>query len=78
MLRGDGDVVQLREKDLPYETKIRAARLMTPICRDFDVLFVIDDSPELAQLVERTAFTRAKKTRQLSDSASHCPKHSQR
>ncbi len=51
VLRGGVDVVQLREKDLDDDARIRAARLMVPICRDFAVPFVMNDSPELAQLV---------------------------
>ena len=48
VLRGGVDVVQLREKDLPHETRLRTARLMVPICRDFDVPFIVNDSPHLA------------------------------
>lgn len=48
VLRGGVDVVQLREKDLDDEARVQAARLMVPICRDFAVPFVMNDSPELA------------------------------
>ena len=48
VLRGGVDVVQLREKDLPEATQLEQARLMVPICRDFGVPFVMNDSPELA------------------------------
>jgi len=41
-------VVQLREKDLPAAIQLDQARLMVPICRDFGVPFVMNDSPELA------------------------------
>jgi len=51
VLRGGVDVVQLREKDLPVEQRIDAARVMVPICRDFAVPFIMNDSPELAALV---------------------------
>lgn len=51
VLRGGVDVVQLREKELGDDAKIHAARLMVPICRDFAVPFVMNDSPELAALV---------------------------
>ena len=48
VLRGGVDVVQLREKDLPIDRQITPARLMLSICRDFDVPFIVNDSPELA------------------------------
>jgi len=48
VLRGGVDVVQLREKDLPAAIQLDQARLMVPICRDFGVPFVMNDSPELA------------------------------
>jgi len=48
VLRGGVDVVQLREKELSHEQRVAAARLMVPICRDFGVPFVMNDSPELA------------------------------
>ena len=47
-LRGGVDVVQLREKDLPDSERVAAARRLLPICRDFGVPFVMNDSPELA------------------------------
>src|ERR1700689_3739332 len=48
VLRGGVDVVQLREKELPDAVRLATARLMAPICRDFDVPFIVNDSPELA------------------------------
>jgi thiamine-phosphate pyrophosphorylase len=48
VLRGGVDVVQLREKELPDVVRLTSARLMAPICRDFGVPFVMNDSPELA------------------------------
>ena len=48
VLRGGVDVVQLREKDLPLDEQLRAARIMLPICRDFGVPFIVNDSPDLA------------------------------
>ena len=51
VLRGGVDVVQLREKDLDDDARVDAARLMVPICRDFAVPFVMNDSPELASRV---------------------------
>jgi thiamine-phosphate pyrophosphorylase len=50
-LRGGVDVVQLREKDLDDETRIADAKLMVPICREFGVPFIMNDSPELAVAV---------------------------
>ena len=52
VLRGGVDVVQLREKDLDDETRIADAQLMVPICRDFGVPFIMNDSPELAAAVD--------------------------
>jgi len=48
VLLGGVDIVQLREKDLSDEYRIEAARLMVPICRDFGVPFIMNDSPDLA------------------------------
>jgi thiamine-phosphate pyrophosphorylase len=48
VLRGGVDIVQLREKDLGPAEQLAAAQVMLPICRDFDVPFVMNDSPELA------------------------------
>jgi len=48
VLRGGVDVVQLREKDAPAPLQLTLARLMVPICREFNVPFVMNDSPELA------------------------------
>ncbi len=51
VLRGGVDVVQLREKDLDDGTRIADAALMVPICHDFGVPFIMNDSPELAATV---------------------------
>ena len=48
VLRGGVDVVQLREKNLPNDVRLEQARLMIPICHDFGVPFVMNDSAELA------------------------------
>lgn len=48
VLRGGVDVVQLREKDLDGDVQLATARLMVPICREFGVPFIMNDSPELA------------------------------
>jgi thiamine-phosphate pyrophosphorylase len=48
VLRGGVDIVQLREKDLDDETRMADAEVMVPICRDFGVPFIMNDSPELA------------------------------
>jgi thiamine-phosphate pyrophosphorylase len=48
VLRGGVDIVQLREKALPDPVRLTTARLMAPICRDFGVPFIMNDSPELA------------------------------
>lgn len=47
VLRGGVDVVQLRE-ELGPEEQLAMARIMAPLCRDFSVPFVMNDSPELA------------------------------
>jgi thiamine-phosphate pyrophosphorylase len=51
VLRGGVDVVQLREKERDDEQRRRTAGVMAPICRDFGVPFVMNDSPELADAV---------------------------
>jgi len=51
VLRGGVDVVQLREKDLGDDVRIADAKVMAPICRAFDVPFIMNDSPELALAV---------------------------
>jgi thiamine-phosphate pyrophosphorylase len=51
VLRGGVDVVQLREKDLDDETQRADAGLMIPICREFGVPFIMNDSPVLAVAV---------------------------
>lgn len=48
VLRGGVDIVQLREKNLSLDEQKKAALEMIPICRDFDVPFIMNDSPELA------------------------------
>jgi thiamine-phosphate pyrophosphorylase len=48
VLRGGVDVVQLREKELGSAEQLAAARFMAPICREFGVPFVMNDSPGLA------------------------------
>lgn len=51
VLRGGVDVVQLREKVLDLERQRSCAELMVPICRDYGVPFIMNDSPELALAV---------------------------
>ena len=48
VLRGGVDVVQLREKVLPHDLQVSAAREMAAICHDHDVPFIVNDSPEHA------------------------------
>ena len=48
VLRGGVDVVQLREKQRPDAERLEMARIMVQICHEFDVPFVMNDSPELA------------------------------
>ena len=51
VLRGGVDIVQLREKVLDAESQMADAKVMVPICRDFGVPFIMNDSPELAVAV---------------------------
>ena len=48
VLRGGVDVVQLREKVADESLRRAMALRMVPICRDFGVPFIVNDSPELA------------------------------
>jgi thiamine-phosphate pyrophosphorylase len=48
VLRGGVDVVQLREKSRPVTEQLQTARLMRSICHEFNVPFLVNDSPELA------------------------------
>lgn len=48
VLHGGVDVVQLREKNLPVSAQLEQARLMSAICREFGVPFLVNDRPELA------------------------------
>jgi thiamine-phosphate pyrophosphorylase len=48
VLRGGVDVVQLREKEADVDAQRPTAHLMQSICHDFDVPFIINDSPEFA------------------------------
>ena len=49
VLRGGVDVIQLREKDLSDDVRVAQARIMVPICHDFGVPFLVNDSAELAR-----------------------------
>lgn len=51
VIAGGVDVVQLREKDRDGESRVADAQVMMPICKDFGVPFIMNDSPELAQEV---------------------------
>jgi thiamine-phosphate pyrophosphorylase len=48
VLSGGVDVVQLREKVRPATEQLEAARLMRAICHEFNVPFLVNDSPQLA------------------------------
>jgi len=48
VVRAGVDVVQLREKVLPLDAQREMAAIMAPICREFGVPFIINDSPHLA------------------------------
>jgi hydroxymethylpyrimidine kinase/phosphomethylpyrimidine kinase/thiamine-phosphate diphosphorylase len=47
-LKGGARVVQYRDKDLPIETKVAAARDLAALCRQAGATFVVNDSPEVA------------------------------
>lgn len=51
VLRGGVDVVQLREKVLAHDRQVAVARSMAAICHDFDVPFIMNDSPAHALVV---------------------------
>jgi thiamine-phosphate pyrophosphorylase len=48
VLRGGVDVVQLREKQADDQDRRAMALRMVPLCHDFGVPFIMNDSPELA------------------------------
>lgn len=48
VLRGGVDAVQLREKEGDDALRIAQAEIMVPICRDFAVPFIMNDSARLA------------------------------
>jgi len=48
VLKGGVDVVQLREKTLSGPAQLDQARMIASICREFNVPFIVNDSPELA------------------------------
>lgn len=47
-LRGGATMLQLREKDLPYEDYLAEARGIKALCAQYHVPFVIDDDVEVA------------------------------
>ena len=51
VLQGGVDLVQLREKVLPLDVQRQMAAIMAPICRDYDVPFIMNDAPHLALAV---------------------------
>jgi thiamine-phosphate pyrophosphorylase len=48
VLKGGVDVVQLREKSLAGPSLLDQAHLIASICQEFNVPFIVNDSPELA------------------------------
>ena len=51
VVRAGVDVVQLREKVLPLDAQREMALLMAPVCQEFGVPFIVNDSPNLALAV---------------------------
>jgi thiamine-phosphate pyrophosphorylase len=47
-IEGGVDVVQLRDKDATARRIVELARLVTGICNDLDVPFILNDRPDLA------------------------------
>lgn len=47
-IAGGVDIVQLREKRLPDDELLAAARLGAAVCRDARALFVVNDRPDIA------------------------------
>jgi thiamine-phosphate pyrophosphorylase len=47
-IEGGVDVVQLREKDAPAKRIVELARLVSAVCGDFGVPFILNDRPDLA------------------------------
>jgi thiamine-phosphate pyrophosphorylase len=48
VITGGIDIVQLREKVLPFSEQRATALLMATICQEFGVPFIVNDNPELA------------------------------
>lgn len=48
VIRGGVDIVQLREKIIPFSQQLTAAVEMAKICADLAVPFIVNDDPELA------------------------------
>jgi thiamine-phosphate pyrophosphorylase len=49
-VEGGADCVQLREKDLESGEFLRRAKILTDLCREHGVLFIINDRPDVALL----------------------------
>lgn len=52
VIRGGVDIVQLREKIIPFRDQVGTATLMSSICREFGVPFIVNDDPTLALEVD--------------------------
>ena len=50
-LQGGVTMIQLREKDMPYEDRLREAAEILDVCREFGVPLIINDDVELAMQV---------------------------
>lgn len=49
---GGADILQLREKDLESAELLRRARELAKLCRDYGVLLIINDRPDIALLAD--------------------------
>lgn len=47
-LKGGGRWVQLRMKDTPQDEILKTAAIVKPLCEEYDAVFIINDSPEIA------------------------------
>jgi len=49
-IHGGADCIQLREKDIDSSELLKRARLLTSLCRKYDVASIINDRPDIALL----------------------------
>lgn len=47
-LKGGATIIQLREKDLDYDTFLSEAKELAGLCRDYQVPFIVNDNVDIA------------------------------